>query len=179
MHLVKSAVPGGVDGLCEALTDPSLQQFVRQPFLATAKYDVLPFVPLSATLARLFSQPFETFVRTVTIAQARYDARTVFKRLYDGATKQDAPARIARFEAQHNDFATFSAWFDGPDVLILQHAGIPAYLSPWYVAMHPVYTEEATSLIGAPAVATERPPSPAGKRDGFELVTSRCEVRWA
>jgi serine/threonine protein kinase len=178
VHFVERLLPGGLDRLCSELEDPTLREFIRQPFLATSRYDVLPFVPLSATLARLASQPFDAFVRAATEAQARYDARTVYKRLYDGATKQDAAQRIARFEAQYNDFGDFDAWFDGPNVLVLQRSRFPAYLSPWYRVMHPAYTVEATSIIGMPAKATEQAATPAGRRKGLDLVTCRCEVHW-
>jgi serine/threonine protein kinase len=179
VHFARTALPGGLDALCEQLDDDSLRQFVRQPFLATSRYDVLPFVPLSATLARMVGTSFDEFVRRASMAQARYDARTVYQRLYDGATKQDTPARIARFEAQQNDFGAFEAWFDGPDLLFLQRTGMPAYLAPWYGVMHPAYTQEATELIGAPARAVELPVVPCGKREGFDLVRTRCEVHWS
>ncbi len=178
VHMVSHAIPGGLDAFCRELEDPTVRDFIRQPFLATGRYDVLPIVPLMATAARLIGVPWDTFVRTSTQAQTRYDARTVYKRLYDGATKQDTPARIARFEAQHNDYATFSAWFDGPHKLILQNEGFPAYLWPWFSVMQPAYTEEATAIVGAPARAVSLPFVHTGKREGFDVGTTRCEVRW-
>jgi hypothetical protein len=56
-YLVSRTLPHGLDDLCEALDDAALREFVRQPFLASSRYDVLPIRPLMMTLARLLGRP--------------------------------------------------------------------------------------------------------------------------
>ena len=179
MHFVEKAVPGGIEALAAAFEDPRLRPFVRQQFLPSARYDVLPIGILAATVARLIGKPFEEFVRIGTYGQARYDASTVFKRLYDGCTIDDLPKKFPRFGAQYYDFGACRATMLGPGHLLLEHEGIPAYLYRWFRPMHAAYTEETARILGvkAPEV-TPRAASSAGSRGVFELVTGGTDLRW-
>ncbi len=82
IRLVEKSAPGGLPGFREALADARLRDFVAQPFLASARYDVLPMVPLFATLARLCGVPFGALVEEASAVQCRYDVKTVFKMMF-------------------------------------------------------------------------------------------------
>ena len=85
-----------------------MRAFVKQPFLATGRYaDVFPFVPLYATLARILATPVDTLVRTTTAMQARYDAKTVYKRIFETTKVEEVAKRIGRFNASYYDFGAF------------------------------------------------------------------------
>ncbi len=179
VFLVRSALPGGLDALCEALPDTALRAFVRQPFLATARYDVLPIFPLYATLARLQGSSFDALVRDTARAQSRYDVRTVFKAIWANTAVEGIAERIARFGAQYYDFGTLSGTVPAPNVLVIVHAGVPAYLHPWYQPMHEAYLEECMRHLGGEDVATmAHEASVDGAVHGFALVTTRTELRW-
>ena len=114
VRAVSKLVAGGVDRFCESLEDVRLREFVRQPFLATGLYDILPMYPLTAQLAGLLGAPYKDFLREGIHEQARYDATHVFHRMYDGAAVEEMPTRITRFEAQYYDFGRSDSSLEGP-----------------------------------------------------------------
>jgi serine/threonine protein kinase len=172
-------LPGGIDTLCDALDDPRLRDFVRQPFLATSRYDVLPMYPISYALARLAGRSFDAYVREGTAAQARYDARTAYRRIFDGAAVNDIPDRIARFNANYYDFGEFVGSVAGEHEFAIEYRATPAYFYPWYGRMNEAYTLESAKILGARDVIVRRSkPASGGMRGVFELVTFRVEVRW-
>jgi len=179
VHFVERAIPGGMDRFCDALDDARLRDFVRQPFLASGRYDVLPFVPLSAALAKLVGVSFDQFVRTATTGQVRYDARTIFHLIFAGATMEDLPARFVRFGSQYYDYGEHRGWHEGPRRVVLLHAGIPKYLHRWFGPMQLAYAEETARIVGAEnVVGVTRPAVPAGERYRFELVDAATELTW-
>ncbi len=178
-HFLTTKLPGGLDAFCDALDDARLRDFVRQPFLATSRYDVLPFYPLSATLARVVGAPFDTFVRAATASQARYDARTAYKRIFEGTGVMDIPERIARFNGHYYDFGEFIGEVLAPDRFTIEFRSTPAYLFPWFGLMNVAYTEESARIGGAKEVnASLGAPRPVGETGGFALVTFTVDVTW-
>jgi serine/threonine protein kinase len=179
VFLVNRLLPGGLGALCEALPDTRLRDFVHQPFLATARYDILPFLPLYATLAHLLEAPFDGFVRASCAAQCRYDTQTVFKAIWANATVEGIAERIGRFSGQYYDFGTVTGSVPEPNVLVIVHTGVPAYVHPWFRAMHESYKEELIRQLGGEDVRTiAHEATPEGARDGFAVVTTRTEFRW-
>jgi hypothetical protein len=179
MRAVSKLLPGGIDGLCEALDDTRLHDFVRQPFLASAWYDVLPMYPLTSALAGLLGAPFEEFVRAGISQQARYDATHVYHRMYEGAAVDDIPSRLSRFEAQYLDFGRTDSSLEGTGRMIAHLHDVPGYVAPWLATMKAAYTEEAARIAGAAgAQCTAQPPVPSGTRAGFPLVLVTCDLRW-
>lgn len=177
--MVARAVPGGMDGFCNALDDARLAPFFRQTFLASGRYDVLPLVPLFATLARILKMPFEALVTEASAAQAKYDAKTVFKAMWSTTTVEGIAERIRRFGLQYFDFGEYEGTVPEPNRLVLVHPGVPEYLFPWYSPMHLSYTvtcargAEPIEIVSATNEAT-----PAGTVRGYPVVTSRTEIRW-
>jgi tRNA A-37 threonylcarbamoyl transferase component Bud32 len=179
VFVVNRLLPGGLAALCEALPDERLRTFARQPFLATARYDILPLLPLYATLARLLDMPFDGFVRTSCAAQCRYDTQTVFKSIWANATVESIADRIGRFSAQYYDFGKVSASVPEPHVLVIEHTGIPAYVHPWFRPMHESYKEELIRHLGGEDVQTVSHEAVAdGVRGGMGLVRTRRAGRW-
>jgi serine/threonine protein kinase len=177
--LLNRVLPAGLDAFCEALPDESLRAFVRQPFLASGRYDILPMLPLYATLAELLATDMDGLVREATVAQCRYDAQTVFKAIWSNGTVESIAERIARFGARYYDFGWLSATIPEPNLLVLVHAGVPAYLRPWYEPMHVAYTEECMRIFGAESVvSTPRGTIADGKFGDFALIKTCTELRW-
>jgi tRNA A-37 threonylcarbamoyl transferase component Bud32 len=177
--LVSKLVRGGLDAVCEALPDPRLSAFLRQPFLATARYDILPLLPIYTTLARLMGVPFDGLVRESSAAQCRYDVQTVFKTIWASSTVEGIAERITRFGAQYYDFGRLSGSLPEPNVMVIVHTGVPAYVHPWYEPMHVSYIEECMRLLGAKdGRAVSHHAVLDGTKDGFALVTARTELRW-
>ena len=169
----------GLEAFLERLGDDALRGFVGQPFLASRRYDILPFVPLFATLARMLGVPFEAFVRTSTAAQVRYDARTAYRLILDANRPEDIVERIGRFNTQIYDFGRYSAFLPEKNHVTLAFEGIPAYLEPWFGPMHVAYAVESLRLSGAADVLLlSHLASDAGMHKGFPLRSYRTELRW-
>lgn len=179
VYFVSKTIPGGLDAFCDALDDSRLRDFVRQPFLATSRYDVLPFYPLTAALAQMVNAPYVDFVRRASAGQARYDARSAYKRIFEGGTVNDIATRIARFNSNYYDFGEFVGEVRSPSELAIEHRSVPAYFVPWFAPMNEGYTVECARMAGArEARATASEPVPAGARGTFELVSFRVDVTW-
>ena len=176
---VSRVLPGGVDELADALDNPSLGEFLRQPFLASSRYDVLPLRPLVAAVARITGQPFADLVRATTSAQARYDARTVFRSLFGSATLDDWHERTTRFGSQYYTFGRFEGVREGQCQVRTTHEGVPEYLAPWYAPMQAAYAEEIVRFLGGKGVTSEVLPwRPAAPLDGLPTVITGTRVRW-
>ena len=134
---------------------------MRQPFLASGRYDVLPFLPLFATLARVLDTPFDALVRNTAAAQCRYDTRTVFKAMWstaDMGRDRRSPRPVRR---EYYDFGKFAGSMPEPNLLVIVHAGIPAYVYPWYSLMHVAYTEESVRNLSAGPTSPPRRETPS------------------
>ncbi|HEY6458910.1 MAG TPA: serine/threonine-protein kinase [Polyangiaceae bacterium] len=154
-YLVSRALPGGLEDLCDAIDDATLREFVRQPFLASSRYDVLPIRPLMVTLAHLLGRSFLDLLLTSTVAQARYDYRTVFRHMMGGATLDDWHERSSRFGTQYYTFGRFDSERVTPGVVVMRHHGVPEYLAPWYAPMQAAYAEETVRLLGGRDVRSD------------------------
>jgi serine/threonine protein kinase len=169
----------GLETFLEALEDESMRTFMRQPFLASARYDVLPMVPLFATLARLRGVPLADLVRVSTAAQVRYDAKTTYKSIMTTSRPEDLVDRIGRFNAQIYDFGKYSAILAEKNCAELEFARIPAYLEPWFAPMHVAYSEESLRLTGVQnVVVASHVSEDAGAHRGFPLRTYRTRIEW-
>ena len=179
VFLVGKMVPGGLNAFCEALGDEALAAFVRQPFLASGRYDILPFYPLYATLARLLDVEFDALVRKTAAGQARYDAETVFKAMWSNATLENVADRISRFGTQYYDFGKYTGSVPEPHVIVACHARVPEYMYPWYGPMQVTYTQECMRMLGVVEMkVTAHSWAPAGIQDGFSLIDVRTALRW-
>jgi serine/threonine protein kinase len=170
----------GLDVFVEKLTDEGLRAFIRQPFLATARYDILPFVPLHGALARHLGVSLEELVRTLAAAQASYDATHVYKTIFDAHRPEDLADRFARFNAQVYDFGRFTGRLVEPKRIVLDYEEIPAFIGPWFGPMHIAYALESMRMCGAENVTVAaRQQRDGGTRKGFPLVSYRTELLWS
>jgi hypothetical protein len=180
--MVNKSFPGGLEGFCAALEDASVGPFLRQPFLATARYDVLPFVPMFAALARTGGGNFVDLVRIATAAQCRYDSRTAYRVIFSSDRVENIADRISRFCAQYYDFGRYTGAIPQPKRLVITHEEIPEYLYVWEGPMHVAYTEECMRIVGAkkPRMIshTTTPAGRGGKKGEFPLVSIRSEFTW-
>jgi serine/threonine protein kinase len=177
VHAVSATI--GLEAFCEGLVDPDLRAFLRQPFLASGRYDVLPFVPLTQAMATRLGVALDELVRTSTAAQARYDAKHVYKLIFDSRDPAAVADRISRFNTQIYDFGTFRGEIPEPGRITIEFSEIPAFLEPWFGPMHVAYTVESLRIAGAADVGIRsHVVKDAGTRDGFPLQTFRTSFEW-
>ena len=138
----KRNVEGGMERVRFELADAKLREFLSQPFLAGSWYDLLPVVPLAATIALLERSSLEDFVRRSARRQALYDARHVHRRFSLGHPPSSLVPRLPRLFMQYTDFGgaevadmgELSGAEAGQGAVV--RTGVPVYILPWFLPMH-------------------------------------------
>jgi tRNA A-37 threonylcarbamoyl transferase component Bud32 len=179
VRLVERRVAGGLVALDEELADPAVSLFVRQPFLAASRYDVLPMLPINVAAARILGKPLETIAIDQGIAQARYDARYVYRRLFEEMTFDTLPAYLARFGAQYYETGECTSELVAPGHALLRRKRVPMYVVPWLLPVHVAYAEEVIRLKGGRQVESKtRPPVEGPARKGVAVVDLDVDLMW-
>ncbi|MGH7293541.1 MAG: serine/threonine-protein kinase [Polyangiaceae bacterium] len=179
VRLVEERVDRGLAGLDEELNDPAVSRFIRQPFLAASRYDVLPMLPVNVAVARLLGKSLEGLASEQGIAQARFDARYVYRRLFDEMTFETLPAYLGRYGAQYYEAGECSAEAVAPGHALLRRKRVPAYVLPWLQPIHCAYAEEVIRLKGARTVQSKaRPPTDAPTHKGIRVVDLDVDLFW-
>ena len=144
-------------------------------------------LPISVAFAEVLALPLEELVRTGTTAQAIYDARTIFRNVLEVRPIEELADRLARLGARFYDFGTFSQSRPLPltgartadDEVSLLHAGVPAYVLPWYEPMIASYTTAiAEILTGRKVESSSYEIAARGKRGAFPVVTAALRIRF-
>jgi hypothetical protein len=175
--LVEQRIAGGLSAVAQDLNDESLRVFAQQRFLASSRYDILPMLPLSATIATRLGRSLAQFSREAALAQARYDARHVYRPMVEDRTLADVSSRLARFGMLYYDFGAFAGRDEGPGHVVIRRTGLPRYIVPWYAHMQAAYMEEIVRQLGARrAEGTPRREEQAGIDRGFELCVLDTDV---
>ena len=179
-QLIDGRIPGGLEGFVRAIDDKALAEFISQPFLTASWYDILPMMPINVAIAHILGLGLEVLAEEEGTAQARYDARTVYRTLFDAMTLDNIAMRMVRFERQYYDHGDGALEVMSPHHLVLRRLGVPEFVVRWFAPMHAAYGAEVLRLKGATQVeATPRPPTPAGVRDGLRLVDLDTDLRWS
>jgi hypothetical protein len=172
-------VPGGFAALARELDDADLLAFVRQPFLTASRYDILPMMPLNAALARLLDKPLAALAADQGKAQASYDVRYIYRRLFEQMTLDAFHTYVPRIADQYFDVGECTAERIGSAHVVVHRRRLPEYVLPWLAPLEAAYLEQLVRAKGATAVqATLRPPLAAASRKGLAIVDLDTEVRW-
>ncbi len=176
--LVERKVPGGVLALARALEDPELASFIRQPFLTASRYDILPMLPINATIARLLQKPLATLAVEQGIGQARHDMQYVTRRL-DAMTLETLHTYVPRLAESLFEVGECTAERVGAAHVVVHRRRLPEYVLPWFAPAQTAYLEEVVRWKGASTVqATLHPPLAAASRRGLAIVDLDTEIRW-
>ncbi len=179
VQLVERRVAGGLDALERELDDERVRAFVRQPFLAASRYDILPMLPLNATIARLLKKPLRDLGAQQGALQARHDVEQVYRSPFQSMNVDDPTPVLGRFGDLYYDFGECDAELLRPGHVLHHRRGLPEYVLPWFAPMHAAYIEELIRLKGVSfAEAVPRPPTAAGSQHGIRIVDLDTDVRW-
>jgi hypothetical protein len=130
---IEQRVEGGTDAFTRGLDDPHLAAFVRQTFLATAFYDLLPILPLTDALARLDRTPFNEFVRQRARAQALHDCEGVYRAFIGRrGSEREMLDGVVKTSARIYDFGTIEYVIDRPGVADISRIEVPDPVIGWY-----------------------------------------------
>jgi serine/threonine protein kinase len=180
VQLVERRVPGGLDALEAALDDERVVGFLRQRFLASSWYDILPLLPINAAIARLLDKPLEVLAREQGTHQARHDGEGVYRRLFEVMTFENVATLFGRFERQYYDFGDGVGEMVAPGHMLFRRLGVPEFIVRWFAPMHTAYAEQILRMKGATFVESSvETPHEAGKRDGFAIVDVDTHLLWS
>jgi hypothetical protein len=181
-------LPRGIDTLCDRIEDKAVREFLRQPFLASGLYDLLPVLPICVAFADVLALPLDELVRTGTAAQASYDAKTIFRTVLEVRPIEEVPERLARLGSRFYDFGTVSqpsrpllltGSRTAKDQVSLVHAGVPSYVLPWYEPMIESYTAAVGEMMtGRSVESCVYEVTSRAKSGPFPVVTGALHVRF-
>jgi hypothetical protein len=172
-------MPGGFAALSRELDDADLTAFVRQPFLTASRYDILPMMPLNVAIARLLDKPLAALATVQGRAQASFDTRYIYRRLFEQMTLEAFHTYVPRIAGQYFDVGECTAERIGASHVVVHRRRLPEYVLPWLAPVEAAYLEQLVRAKGASGVqATLRPPLAAASRKGLAIVDLDTEVRW-
>lgn len=174
-------VTGGIEALhAELERDPPLLAFIKQQFLPSSWYDVLPVAPLIRAEARAMRLTLTHYLRLRARYQAERDIRGVYRFLVTLASPDAVAQRLPRVMAQMFDFVKTESRIIEPGRVEMTIHGFPAVLVEWYSGCFSEYADVALRLAGARWVTiTSAAPVPQEMCAGVPLVTIAIEALYA
>lgn len=172
-------VPGGWAGVAESFIEPRLRAYLSQPFVASAWYDVFPFVAAHRAAARSAGEPYLDWVRRM----ARWLLEREFRGIYKVFLKVGRPDAVVRklpaIAATYYDFLQVEVKQLGPKAYETRAGGLPTVVAPSYQVTTEVGVIKALEIAGARNIRHRwYPTEPDGEAHGLSLVRLRREIRW-
>ncbi|NUP12722.1 MAG: hypothetical protein HOW73_42320 [Polyangiaceae bacterium] len=171
---------GGMETLISEIDDQQLCDFIRQPFLASAWYDVMPAPVLIAYEAHALRMTIEEYLHHRTRYQAKRDLGGVYGAVLRVAPVAVVAARLPGVMVRMFDFVQSEITRNEHQALDAMMHGIPLPLEPWLRVSVQIYSDTALKLAGARTVEMERPHAVSeGERAGVRLVGLPIKLRWS
>jgi hypothetical protein len=142
-------VPGGIDRVREACSDPGLRAFLEQPFEAYGWYDVLPMAPLSEVIAGLMGVDVERYLLDRTREHARRDLAGLTRLLLRAVSARTVAVFLPKLTARYHDWGGIDARLRGPRRVETVRTGVPQPLRDWYATVACGFAEAALEVAGA------------------------------
>lgn len=181
MSYCERKVPGGVRAMLEvaAIEDDALSRFMRQNFLASGWYDLLPLPMIDALAARLCNEPRAPFVRTAARVQAREELGGIYKVFLKLLSPSTVSQYLPRIAAQYYDFGTVETRQESETSVLVIRTGMPVDIADWLQAVALEYLEVALELSGAKGVYVRAlPREPDAEYKGFPACKLRARIQW-
>ena len=136
-------------------------------------------LPINVSIARILGQTLENVAADQGIAQARYDARYVYRRVFEEMRFETLPVYLARFGGQYYEAGEFTAELLGTRHILMRRRRVPAYVLPWLLPIHAAYAEEVIRLKGGRAVESKgREPVVGPTKKGVTVVDFDVDLFW-
>lgn len=172
-------VPGGYRAMVDNADNETLRNFMTQPFLASAWYDVMPFPAVDAIAARLSGQSLAQFVRGASARQAREELGGIYSMFLKILSPTLVGQYLPRIAAQYHDFGTLESRVDSPLSVIVTRTGVPDDLVDWLNLVALQYLSVALELSGAQGVQLRHLGREAdGERAGYLLSRISVKIHW-
>jgi hypothetical protein len=178
-HAAES-LPGGLDRVRGACSDPALRAFLDQPFERSGWYDVLPMAPLSELIAQLMGMDLERYLAERTREQARRDLAGLTLLLMRAVSARSVALFLPKLTSRYHDWGGIDARLRGPRRVETVRTGVPQPLLTWYAPVACAFAETALEIAGAPAPRVIVSSSePDGVTEGVTTYEFVFEITWA
>jgi hypothetical protein len=181
LNYCERKVPGGLRAMNEvaATENEALARFMKQNFLASAWYDLLPLPMIDALAARLCNEPRTQFVRTAARTQAREELGGIYRMFLKLLSPTTVSQYLPRIAAQYYDFGTVETRQESASAVVVIRTGMPMDIADWLQAVALEYLEVALELSGAKSVHVRILPREAGgEYKGFPICSLRARIQW-
>jgi hypothetical protein len=173
---VAQNVPGGTARVFESIEDPVLREYVKQPFLAASRYDILPYLQTVVAAAAVTGMPASRFLAEQCSWQAARDVSGVYRLLLKVASPETVAQRLGLVWGRYFDFARIDVVAVTPGSVVLSVRQLPSFLLPWYRAGAVTAGNTVIALAGATDIKVAITPAQSdGQAAGHPLC--RFEVR--
>lgn len=156
-----------------------LRDFVTQPFLSSAMYDVLPLPRAFMAIAE--ARSWDVVEMTTRMGEATVEAQ--LKGVYARFLTSLSPERFAqRFDQVINhfyDFAPVTVAANGPRGAQVARNGVPLCIAEWWAVITIPFIRIPLETSGAREVAVEWRVTPAAVQQGTPMGDVACDVTWA
>jgi len=149
IQYVETSVAGGMPRLLDAIEDPALRAFARQPFLAASWYDVGPVITLNETIAGLLEMKLDDFLAMRGRMQAEDDLSGVYSWLLAVATPSAVAKGLPRLTQRYFDWGGVEIETPAQRHVRAIRTGVPVYLADWFGSVSCAFLEVAMGKAGA------------------------------
>jgi hypothetical protein len=176
---VEEHVPGGLEAVLRLITDRALNDFLRQRFLASSWYDVLPIVALGEAAAEVAGiAPTEQIARSAR-AQAERDINGIYRMLLRLASPAMIMARLPKVASQYFDFVTAEVVEVAPKKWRSTGHGVLPFAVDAYRSTTEAFLRRALETAGAKNLQHRwLPPVPDGEKHGHAVLAVTREISW-
>ena len=165
--------------MIESIQDPVIREYVKQPFLAASRYDILPYLHTVAAAASVLGVPTARFAAEHCAWQAERDVRGVYRLLLNLTSPETVAQRLGLAWKRYFDFARVDVLSVTPGCAVLSVREMPAILVPWYRVAVRAAGDAIIRLAGAKDIKVEFGyPEPDGEKAGFPLRRFELRRTW-
>jgi hypothetical protein len=176
---VAQKIPGGTARVIESIADPRVRQYVKQPFLAASRYDIVPYLHLAAAAAAAAGAPPKRFLAEQCAWQAERDVGGVYRLLLKVASPETVAHRLGLAWGRYFDFARLDVVSVTPGCVVLSVRELPSILLPWYRSGACAAGDTVIALAGAFDVKVKLTrPEADGETAGFPLCRFELRRTW-
>jgi hypothetical protein len=159
---------------------PGVRDFLAQPFVASAWYDIFPMISLIVETARTAGVPYFRAVSDLSRMLAEADLNGVYRAILRVVSPNILATRLPRIQAQYLNFGRVESTLVAPGHCQVVRAGHPLILVHWFVAVVHGFLPYVLEQAGAKAPRVRwEPPATDGVESGLQTVTLRFEIHWS
>jgi hypothetical protein len=165
--------------LLESVAEPDLRRFLRQPFLVSGWYDVLPFTELATVGASAIGTTLAQLARDQSKHQAKEDISGVYRLLMRFTPMDVVVSALPRFAQKYFDFGAYTSQRIGERHYRILRSGIPESFAFYHSIAGAMYSHTACETSSAYRIQHSIGELESdGSAHGMRLKRFQIEMQW-